>query len=234
MKCNFCHHSEFKDPNNSNAAICAKCGSYIRTRLTKLHVDDLLEKGKIDASFRVLHVAPECLLSVFLKNTFSDYVAIDFDVQRYSHIAAGVEFFDLCDFASYEDLGRFDLIIHNHVIEHLPCNYAVVLIKLHQILSERGYQLFSVPIYGKFFSESLERLSPEEATRRFGQFDHVRKFSPPDIRKTIGAIFRLDGLDDMRGSIAPDKLLDANIPQVHWAGFNGHTVFSLMKTDILV
>lgn len=224
--CNICGSAEFVDVNHRESVLCARCGSYERTRLMKMYIEDL----KMASSARVLHLAPERGLSVWLRERFPDYVAADFDLQRYSHIPGIVEV-DLCR-PDYGFSGKFELILHSHVIEHLPCNYAVVLIRLHKYLSDYGRHLFSVPIYGSSYEESLAPLSPEMATQRFGQFDHVRRFSARDIGSTIGSVFNIASEYRLLDTFGEERLRAASIPEDAWSGYTGHSVFCLSPGDL--
>lgn len=226
--CNICGSSEFTDVNQRKGVLCARCGSYERTRLMKLFIEALSPSPKT----RVLHLAPERGLSVWLRERFRNYVAADYDLPRYSHIP-GIIRIDLCQ-RDYGLSGKFDLILHSHVIEHLPINYAVVLIRLHKMLSRDGRHLFSIPIYGASYEESLAPLRGEEATRRFGQFDHVRRFSPVDICSTIGSVFDIPENYDLLKYFSEAQLRAASVPEDAWRGYTGHSVFCLKPGDLLV
>lgn len=232
MRCNICGSEVFKDVNGRRNAVCNGCGSYERTRLMKMEVDRLFPKEN-RSGLRCLHIAPEYGLATILRSTFGVYVPADINVARYAHMA-GIRKIDLCDAVSLSSFGTFDLIIHAHVIEHIPCNYTVALVRLHKMLSPCGYQLFSVPIYGDSYEESLARLTPEEATKRFGQFDHVRRFSSRDITQTIGAIFRIEDKPSLRGVYSDSELERNNIPSSVIDTYTGHYCFSPAVTDLLV
>ncbi|HEY0662667.1 MAG TPA: methyltransferase domain-containing protein [Lysobacter sp.] len=191
-----------------------------------------IEALGLGSEARVLHLAPERGLSVWLRSRFTDYVAADYDLPRYSHIP-GIIKVDLCQ-RDYGLPGKFDLILHSHVIEHLPCNYAVVLIRLHRHLTRDGRHLFSVPIYGSSYEESLAPLTPEVATQRFGQFDHVRRFSARDIGNTIGSVFDIPETYQLRDRFSEQQLRAAHIPEDAWSGYSGHSVFCLSPDDLLV
>ncbi|QSX79648.1 SAM-dependent methyltransferase [Agrilutibacter solisilvae] len=228
VACNICGSVEFADVNGRKGVLCARCGSYERTRLMKLFIEAL----RLGPKTRVLHLAPERGLSVWLSQQFRDYVPADYDLPRYSHIP-GIVKVDLCQ-RDYGLSGKFDLILHSHVIEHLPINYAVVLIRLHKMLARDGRHMFSVPIYGKSYEESLATLSAEEATRRFGQFDHVRRFSPVDIGSTIGSVFDIPEQYDLLEHFSEAQLRAASVPEDAWKTYTGNSVFCLKPGDLLV
>lgn len=224
MRCNICGCEQFKDVNGRRNILCLRCGSYPRTRMMKLYIDRL----ELPANARVLHLAPERGLMKVLREQWSDYVPADFDVERYGKIS-DLRRVDLTDLDSYSELGTFDLLLHSHVLEHLRCNYTAVLIKLHKQLRSKGYHLFSVPIHGKAYSESFEVLPQEEATLRFGQFDHVRRFAAADIGRTLGTIFDLRTHRQPIEVFGEVVLTEANIPRESWNAFTGATVFQVRQ-----
>jgi len=225
VRCNICDGEDFQDFNGRKNILCSRCGSYERTRLIMLH----LQKHGIQKDMHVLHFAPEAGLSRFLASSVERYVAADFDVARYSNIK-DVSFVDLTKPETYERLGKFDLILHSHVIEHIPFNYAALLLRLHRMLRPGGVHGFSIPIYGPHYSEHWGPMTNEEATTRFGQFDHIRRFSPFDLDRTIGALFRLPD-PDLVAQFGADALREYNIPESSWRGWDGHSVFWLRSED---
>lgn len=186
----------------------------------------------IKRNTRILHFAPESGLYKCLRSLTDEYVVADYDLDRYSHIP-DIQFVDLMDPASYERFGSFDIILHSHVIEHIPYNYSALLLRLHRMLTPRGVHAFSFPIYGTFYHESWGPMTGEEATRLFGQFDHIRRFSAKDIDRTIGAIFDLPKAD-LLSVFDEDTLTEANIPREFWSGWNGTSVFWLRKEAALL
>jgi phosphoglycolate phosphatase len=220
-RCNVCGHDAFVDFNRRPNVRCPRCGSLERTRLLMLH----LERFDLRPSMRVLHLAPEGGLANALSGRVGEYVPADFDVERYRHIP-GVRPIDLTRPASYEAFGRFDLIIHLHVIEHIPYNYSALLLRLHRMLTPTGVHAFGFPIYGGFYTEHWGPLTGEEATARFGQFDHVRRLSAPDIDRSVGAIFDIRE-PDYEAAFGAEALRDANVPDAAWRGWTGHSIFWL-------
>ena len=229
MKCNICGSPEFADVGGRPKALCMSCGSYERTRVMKLVLDRL----PIRRDTSILHLGPERGLSAHLRTLTDRYVPADIDVERYDHVP-GIRYIDLCDLPSYQRFGTFDLIIHAHVIEHIPFNYSAVLIHLHRMLNPGGRHIFSVPIFGACFDEYLGPLSAEEAKRRFGQFDHVRRFSAGDIQRTLGALFDIPETYALSSLAGEAELRDANVPEAAWRGYSGDTVFCLAPGDLLV
>jgi hypothetical protein len=229
-KCNYCGGHEFIDMNGRPAVRCAGCGSLERTRTVKLLIDHF---GLAKAGTRVLHFAPEKSLSKFLIQTVGEnyYDARDISPDIYKH--TNVRRFDLTEEVHTLPANQYDLILHNHVLEHLACNITAVLFHLHRSLRAGGTHLFSVPIFSEYYSENIGPLNEAERIRRFGQHDHVRAFGATDLQKTIGMIFRIpDGWN--LTTIIPAETFDLyNVPRHMLNGFHQHGIFMLKKQDLL-
>ncbi|GBQ85711.1 hypothetical protein AA13595_1716 [Gluconacetobacter johannae DSM 13595] len=93
-----------------------------------------------------------------------------------------------------------DIIIHNHVLEHIPADFAETIQALNSLLVPGGIQAFTIPIRpGKFDEDLSPSLSDDERRQRFYQEDHVRIFGTDDavpmmqsIMKTDKVVFRLN------------------------------------------
>jgi len=227
--CNLCGSTEFREMNGRPNAYCAECGSYERTRVMKLALDRL----GVSPGAAVLHLAPERGLSEWLRARARCYVAADIDPAAYAHIADILRI-DLCNPKALEGLGPFDFIIHNHVIEHVPCNWTAVMLRLHRRLKPGGFHVFSLPIYGAAYEEDLSALSGEARAKRFGQFDHCRRFSPVDLQATLGAVFRLPETYDLVRDFGEGALRAANIPEAAWRGYSGHSDFVIARNEALL
>lgn len=230
-RCNICGGLSWLDAKNRPGVLCAHCGSYERTRAVKIVLDRL---GLPHYGHRVLHLAPEKGLSDILSNaTGAGYEPADYEPSRYPHTTA--RRLDLVSDAQKLPSNYYDLILHNHVSEHVPCSLAYVLFHLHRALKPTGHHIFSIPIMSGCYDEYLGELPPEEATRRFGQFDHLRRFGREDIERHIGKMLHLDldySLYKFESSAAN---LDAcNIPESERRGLNGSTVFVVGKFDYLL
>lgn len=153
---------------------------------------------------------------------------------RYAHLGIDVELFDLCHDVFTLPRGRYDLIVHNHVLEHIECNYSVVLIRLAQSLSENGAMLFSVPIVGDDFTDAIVDASDEEKAARFGAFRHYRHFGRRFIAETLGMIFDMAPDYDLTRDFRPEVLREANIPEHHWHDFTGTSIFVVRRRDLRV
>src|SRR5690606_34583546 len=129
----------------------------------------------------------------------------------------------------------YDYIIHSHVLEHVPCNWTMILLFLHRALKSRGKHIFCMPILSGQFEESLQPLSPEEAVRRFGQNDHVRRIGRADLDKTLGMIFKGDLDRHILGKSFSDEILDSvNVPEGERRTLNSSTIFVFEKDDLKI
>lgn len=227
MKCNLCGSEEFIDMNGRKAVRCKNCASFERTRLFWLY----FERLKVNKKTKILHIAPEKGIYDRLSQIIPEenYTTADFDPKRYAFVSNCVNI-DLTKLESWPS-NHYDFILHMHVLEHIPCNIAYTLFHLHRMLKKTGTHLCIIPFSSGVYDESFDEIGNEERTRRFGQFDHVRKFGKDGIGLHVGKIINIpekfNALDDFPEQV----LLDANIPKSHWQGFHIGTVLSLKKQD---
>lgn len=228
MQCNICGGTEFTDMPKRPNVRCADCGSLERTRLAALHIS---RHVRLPPEARILHFAPERGLAAMLREFGGDnYRALDIDPSRYPGL--DVESFDLCRDVFELPRDSFDLIVHNHVLEHVECNYSAVLARLARSLSDTGTMLFSVPIVPGEFRDELVDASWEEKQARFGPMVHVRRFGSDFLQETLGMIFPVPAHYDLLLSFSEDELAQANIPRHHWTAFTGATLFRVRKSDL--
>ena len=228
MVCNCCGGTNFVSMKRRPNIRCANCGSVERTRAMRL-VLEVLDLPK--PSSRVLHFAPERGLHSWLRERASEgYEPVDFMPKRYKW--AGARKFDLTTDAERLEGETYDLIVHSHVMEHIRCNVTAVLFHLHRALKPDGVQICCIPFApARRYAESFEELSAEEATARFGQHDHVRRFGALDAAHTVGMIFNLPDYN-LRDFVSEEALVKHNIPGYAWTGLTPHTILVLPKANI--
>jgi phosphoglycolate phosphatase len=230
MRCNICGNTEFSDMPERLKVRCTSCGSLERTRVAALHVQKHLT---LQPGARILHFAPERGLSKMLRDIGGpNYRAVDIDPDRYPGL--GVERLDLCRDVFDLPENTYDLIVHNHVLEHIECNYTIVLIRLAQALSDQGTMLFSAPILPGHFSDELIHLPLEQKIEHFGPMVHVRRFGREFLQETLGMIFRIPHVYDLCANFSEKDLVEANIPRHHWRKFTGASVFRVRREDLKV
>lgn len=228
MQCNICGGKTFTDMPARPAVRCTGCGSLERTRLTALHIARFIA---LRPDMRVLHFAPERGLSALLRAaTGPGYRTLDIAPENYPGL--GVERFDLCRDIFSLVPNSCDLIIHNHVIEHIECNYTIVLQKLTQALTDTGTMLFTAPILKGEFTDDLVIASHEDKLARFGPMLHVRRFGRDFVGQTLGMIFNLPERYDLCATFTPDELRAANVPERHWDKYTGAAVFRVGRGDL--
>ena len=178
MNCSICKATSFTDFNNRINARCTRCGSLERHRA----VYTVLENKKIiNSTSNILHLAPEpCLVNIIKKIVKNkNYVLADTNIDHYKSV------FDLdcvkldLDEELQFDSNAFDLVLHNHVLEHLTGNHIDHLNEMIRITKTGGYVIFTIPFY-KHIKHTVcggELLSSDaERKKIFGQEDHYKVF----------------------------------------------------------
>lgn len=119
---------------------------------------------------RLLHFAPE--------RQFRRAIA---KAPWVEHVTADLERKDVSINADITQMpfenGSFDAIICSHVLEHVPDDRAG-LRECLRVLKPDGWAAFMVPIRGTPTYENPAITDPDERTRHFGQWNHVRWYGP--------------------------------------------------------
>ena len=133
--CNICGGSAFSRQN----VRCEGCGSLARHRLI---FDVLRTRGLLSGNRRVLHLGPEECLATILRSRFgSNYLCGDLDPGRFSFAVTRI---DLCRDLERLAPGSFDIVLHNHLLEHVACDSQAVTAGLHRLLKPGGLHIFSI------------------------------------------------------------------------------------------
>ena len=165
-------------------ARCPRCYSVDRERQI-LHV--LRNRLDLDQASRVLHVAPERNLNEELRKLFSPHVS-ECDLQPAAYAwAKNICRQDLTQLTF--DANQFDLVMCNHVMEHIPQDRAAMG-QIYKVLKPGGYAILQVPhsLTLENTIEDLEIDDPEEQLARFGQRDHVRIYSRDDYIRRVESV----------------------------------------------
>jgi Methyltransferase domain len=228
VTCNLCGCERFAEMNGRPRARCESCGSLERTRVLKLMLDAWCD---LRAGSRIFHLAPERgIYESISKVAGVDYKLVDLHPEAYSF--APLERFDVALDVERLPSRRYDIVIHSHVMEHVPCNVTAALYHLHRSLTDGGTHLFSVPITGEAYECDLGHLSDSERARRFGQDDHYRRFGAKDMHRTLGMVFRLPQRYELTDHFPAEMLDRYSIPSSARSGFTSHSVFCLKKADL--
>lgn len=154
---------------------CYKCYSTDRERLVYVFLKDKLRVFENPKNLKVLHFSPESnLFEVLNKSSLKEYVCGDLFEEGYeSAYNSVVQNMNVLEIP-FED-NHFDLIICNHVLEHVPEDRAAMQ-ELYRVLKKGGKAILQVPT-SRLLEETYEDFSitdSEERIKAFGQFDHVR------------------------------------------------------------
>jgi SAM-dependent methyltransferase len=146
-------------------ARCPVCGSLERHRHLYIHLLSLIpvfSQGK-----RILHFAPERILSEFFGNSGAEYYDADISPKKASHRE------DITEISTGDEY--FDFAIAIHVLEHI-IDDVKALSELYRVLKPGGVAFLAVPLR-KTAYENYEIVSEEGRLEHFGQRDHVRFYS---------------------------------------------------------
>ena len=150
-------------------ATCPHCGSFERHRYLWLYIEKFCLLGAKE--IKLLHFAPErCYFEAINANSSIDYYPVDIN-PNFANIRDVVDITNI----PYND-GKFDIIICNHVIEHIP-DEKKALAELKRVLSSNGTAFISAPVawHMDVTSENLD-FTPEERLKHYGMAEHVRLY----------------------------------------------------------
>ena len=153
---------------------CPCCNAIDRMRWQKYVVDNYLEY--INFKGTIIHFAPEKMLSDYYRNkSEKGYFSADISKEKADFVVDITDIF-------FKDK-YFDVVIANHVLEHILDEKKAVS-EILRVLKDDGVWMFSVPYATDVntFESDLE-LSPEERLREFGQKDHVRLYGKDYINR---------------------------------------------------
>ena len=167
IKCVICglkgRFTAFGSPPRYQAK-CPNCGALERHRL--LVIFDKREEFFLGKS--VLHFAPESIIQKIIKTKAEKYLAADIN-PGHADIQLNIEAID-------QPSEVWDVIVASHVLEHV--NDDLALKEIYRVLKKGGRFIAMVPIIEGWYTtyEDSSITKPEERTRHFGQFDHVRYY----------------------------------------------------------
>lgn len=194
--------------NSRSNVLCPTCLSLERHRLIWLWLQN--QSDFLIKSRRLLHVAPEqCFYMRFKQYAHIDYVTADLE----SPLA---DFhFDLHEIP-FEG-NSFDMILCNHVLEHVADDRKVMS-EFLRILRPGGFAILQVPLdpQRETTFEDPSITDPRQREKVFGQKDHVRVYGrdyPDRLRESgfevtellVSDIFGTDQINRYR--LAPREVL---------------------------
>lgn len=151
--------------------LCPKCFSKDRERLVYLFIKSLLKKKLINYDSKIIHFAPERSLEKNLfRKKFNNYITADISGNKVDFIL------DLQNLSFTQS--NFDLVICNHVLEHIEDDKKA-LKNIFNLLSPGGLAILQVPFSNMITEDfSMENTSNKnERLKYYGQEDHVRIYS---------------------------------------------------------
>ncbi len=158
-----------------------------RHRLIWLYLKN--ETDFFTAPKKMLHIAPEqCFLGRFKKLKNLEYTTADL-ISPLADVKA-----DVCDLP-FED-NTFDVVFCNHVLEHVTDD-SKAMSELYRVLKPGGLGIFQIPqeIERAVTYEDATITSPEERSKHFGQYDHVRVYGMDYFDKLRSVGFKVKALN---------------------------------------
>jgi len=155
-------------------ALCSICKSVERHRMLWhfINANDIISADK---EIKLLHVAPESHFHEhFKKMKHINYFPVDKFEKGYIY-SEDTKDMDIRNI--YYDDNYFDLIICNHVLEHIEED-SVAIRELLRVLKIDSKAILQVPInYNlKITDEDFSVTNPVEREKRYGRHDHVRYY----------------------------------------------------------
>ena len=182
-------------------AICPNCESLERTRIYWSYL--LKVPGFFDTNKKVLHTAPEkVLFKLFSENKNIDYSPIDKLEVGYNYPKGTINM-NILDLKFPDN--HFDFILSSHVLEHIDDDIKAMK-EFHRVLSPDGFAMLQVPmdITKDKTYEDFSITDPEERTKAFGQFDHVRLYGLDYKERLESAGFTVE-IDDFSVNLSVEE-----------------------------
>lgn len=182
VQCNICRWEgrRFLSDSWHKHINCPRCGSHLRQRLFFAALQNIeeLSLDRVIRRRRILHFAPENIVSLKIRDKATSYTTADF-------LRNDCDFrLDMSNMPEIKG-DSFEVVIAFDVLEHVP-DYQKALEEVHRILSSRGFAIFTVPQKDNLLATYEDRtmVTPEDRTKHFGQWDHLRIFGE-DFPKAV-------------------------------------------------
>lgn len=174
--------SKYKRAN----ALCINCLSLERHRLIWLYMINETNLFQTKKKLKLLHVSPEsCFFKTFKKQPLISYYPVDKFEDGYKY-PKGTKNMDITSIEKAD--GFFDVIICNHVFEHIADDYKAMS-EIYRVLKKDAWAILQVPIDKKlkYTYEDATITSKEGREKAFGQVDHVRQYGK-DYEERLKAV----------------------------------------------
>lgn len=158
------------------AAKCPVCKSTDKERLIYTFLKDV-EQLELKSDLKILHIAPENNLQLWLESISTNYIAGDAFLQN-QHFIGNVQFVDIRNTVLPDN--NFDYIICNHVICDIKED-KLALSEIYRILGYGGVAILQVPITKVSGTVEYENVkSKEEREIAYGYGYHERIYNDAD------------------------------------------------------
>lgn len=183
-QCNVRQFVAHGSPARENAK-CPICGSLERHRL-----DWVFFTKKTDLfdtpNKKFLHIAPEKFLSArFSRFKHLDYLSADLRNPR-AMVKMDITSINYPNEA-------FQVVYCSHVLEHIPDDHKAIA-ELYRVLCKDGWAVLQVPITVEKTWEDQTITDPDERSKHFGQWDHVRCCGPDYAERMESVGFKVEVL----------------------------------------
>lgn len=226
--CPICSGKKFGAFAGRPTAKCLACGSLERGRAVYLAMQKL---GVPRPGDNILHFAPErCFIDLFSQSHGDKYEPVDLFPEKYKNPQKRVQRLDICEDLYSLPSNSWDLILHNHVLEHLLCSVKGVLRGFDRILKPGGTMLFTIPVHRR--QQTIEDLNPSlsevDREKKFGQKDHVRLFGR-DVLDVINKSLGVDCFVPVKSLFTQEEFLNTGIPWNPEIEPHAHSIFIYKK-----
>ncbi len=183
--------------------VCPRCYSTDRDRLIYLYLKT--QTSFLTMPAKVLHIAPEGSLKHFLENkTNLDYTTGDKFEEGYNDYYYDRDVVQMDVTKIPFDKNVFDLLICNHVLEHIEDDRQAMR-EMLRVLKPGGQAIVQVPIaMGIEKTEEHRLASAEERKKQYGQFDHVRLYAKDYADRLAEEGFKVEILNAVEGQWAQE------------------------------
>jgi len=163
--------------------LCPQCFSLERHRLVWLY---LVERTALFSKpHKVLHIAPEqCFYSRFRKMRNLEYVTADLE-SPLADVKLDIQ-------AMMMEDNQFDVVICNHVLEHVPDDRKA-LKEIFRVLKHGGFAILQSPVAYDMEKtyEDPSITDPKEREKHFRQKDHCRLYGKDYPERITEAGFKI-------------------------------------------
>lgn len=171
---------------------CPRCNSSDKERLVWKYLTTHADILSPDRQLSVLHIAPEKNTQKKLRGRANiKHVAGDMFMGAPKYTTehyGGAAYLDVTDMFRFGN-NTFDLIICNHVLEHVPDDLKGMR-EIYRVLKKGGFAILQVPV-SRIIEDSIEEtttITEEERTEKFGQSDHVRIYAEKDYFSRLASV----------------------------------------------